>query len=62
MLVEVKLECAGAAALIAQCVGAKIDEVYTTYASVTLMLNEDLVQNRAFMMACERQMIIYKDY
>ncbi|AWY08260.1 hypothetical protein HOT48_gp245 [Klebsiella phage ZCKP1] len=60
MVIEIKLEYAGAVALIAQRLGAKIEEVYINAWSVEIDVPMDNIANRLLVAECERTNIIYK--
>lgn len=60
MIIEIKFICAGAVALIAQSVGAKIDDVFVGEYSVTMWLDEDLVENRILVEECQRKDLMFK--
>lgn len=60
MVIEIKLEYAGAVALIAQMLGVKIEEVYINAWSVEIDVPMDNIANRLLVAECERTNIIYK--
>lgn len=60
MVIEVKLEYAGAVSLLAQMLGAKIEEVYINAWSVEIDLQMDCTANRLLVAQCERNDLIYK--
>lgn len=60
MIVEVSLISAGAAALLANAHRVQLTEVYVSEWSVTIVLDETLVEHRSFAEACKRQGILYR--
>lgn len=60
MVIEVKLEYAGAVALLAQMLGAKLEEIYINAWSVEIDLQMDCTANRLLVAQCERNGMIYK--
>lgn len=62
MIIEVNLICAGAVSLMAQSLGAKIDEVDVTGQSVRILLNDELVANRILAEQCKNQGLLYRDW
>lgn len=61
MMIEVSLQYAGAAALLANAHQVQIEEVYVCEWSVTIMLDEDSVKHRSFAEACKRQGLLYRE-
>lgn len=61
MIVEVSLQYAGAAALLANAHQVQIEEVYTCEWSATIVLDEDSVKHRSFAEACKRQGLLYRE-
>lgn len=61
MIVEVSLQYAGAAALLANAHRVQLEEVYVSEWSVTMMLDDDLVEHRSFAEACKRQGLLYRE-
>lgn len=61
MMIEVSLQYAGAAALLANAYQVQIEEVYICEWSVTIMLDEDSAKHRAFASACKRQGLLYQE-
>lgn len=61
MMVEVALQYAGAAALLANAHRVLLDEVYTCEWSVTIMLDEHLVEHRSFAEACKQHGLLYQE-
>lgn len=61
MMIEVSLQYAGAAALLANAHRVQLDEVYVCEWSVTIMLDKDLVEHRSFAEACKRQGLLYRE-
>lgn len=60
MIIEIKFNCAGAAALLAQACGAKPQGVFVKECSVILYLDENLVEHRLLAEQCEWQQLLVK--
>ena len=61
MVIEIALPYAGAAALLANKYRVQLQDVYVSEWSVTLVLDEDLVEHRMFVAECRRQGLVYKE-
>lgn len=61
MVVEVSLEYAGAAALLANVHRVHIEEICVCAWSVQIMLDDDLVEHRIFARECKQQGLLYRD-
>ena len=61
MIIEVSLQYAGAAALLANAHRVQLDELYVCEWSVTIMLDDALVEHRSFAEACKRQGMLWED-
>lgn len=60
MIIEIKLEYAGAVALVAQMLDAKINEVYINAWSVEIDVSMDNQANRLLVAECELRDLLYK--
>lgn len=61
MVVEVSLEYAGAAALLANVHRVHIEEICVCAWSVQIMLDDSLVEHREFAKECKQQGLLYRD-
>lgn len=60
MMIEVALQYAGAAALLANAHKVQLTEVYVSEWSVSIVLDEALVEHRMFAESCNRQELLYR--
>lgn len=61
MIVEVSLQYAGAAALLANVHRVHIQEICICAWSIQIMLDDGLVEHRAFAKECKQQGLLYKE-
>lgn len=61
MILEVSLQYAGAAALLANVHRVHIEEICVCAWSVQMMLDDGLVEHREFAKECKQQGLLYKE-